>query len=237
MADLKLNDQQYKTHEEQAIEFYAKVFDRDIQEAAKVSERWVARDPPTPLPISQYWKSGQKCSAGDQSVGNVQDMAALLIDSFVKVLETRSSDIGAITFDKDDKLAMDFVSAASNLRMKNFGIPNMSTFDVKGIAGNIIHAIATTNAIAAGLMVLQAQHILKKDYDSCRSTWIRTTGPSVLQPEKMRSPNPKCTICSLAHILVTVNTEAYTLEQFFSDVLMNELKFTDEADVDVENRK
>jgi ubiquitin-like 1-activating enzyme E1 B len=31
-----------------------------------------------------------------------------------------------------------------------------SHFAVKGIAGNIVHAIATTNAIAAGLIVLEA---------------------------------------------------------------------------------
>ncbi len=32
----------------------------------------------------------------------------------------------------------------------------MSRFALKGMAGNIVHAIATTNAIAAGLIVLEA---------------------------------------------------------------------------------
>lgn len=64
---------------------------------------------------------------------------------------------------------MDCVSALANLRMHVFGIPTCSRFEVKGIAGrphvlhgcwasvlkplltgNIVHAIATTNAIAAG---------------------------------------------------------------------------------------
>ncbi len=34
--------------------------------------------------------------------------------------------------------------------------PPLSRFALKGIAGNIIHAVSTTNAIAAGLIVLEA---------------------------------------------------------------------------------
>ena len=55
-----------------------------------------------------------------------------------------------LVFDKDDNLSMSFVSSAANLRMHCYGIETKSEFDVKGIAGNIIHAIATTNAIVAG---------------------------------------------------------------------------------------
>jgi ubiquitin-like 1-activating enzyme E1 B len=56
-------------------------------------------------------------------------------------------------FDKDQPIDLDFVTAASNLRSRVFGIERKSKFDVKGIAGNIVHAIATTNAIVAGLQV------------------------------------------------------------------------------------
>ncbi len=48
---------------------------------------------------------------------------------------------------------MRFVAAAANLRSAVFGIPLLSLFDAKGIAGNIIPAIATTNAVIAGLQV------------------------------------------------------------------------------------
>lgn len=69
-------------------------------------------------------------------------------------------------FDKDDDLAMRFVTAASNLRSFVFGIePLQSLYSAKGIAGNIIPAIATTNAICAGLQILQAFAILKKQVE------------------------------------------------------------------------
>jgi ubiquitin-like 1-activating enzyme E1 B len=56
-------------------------------------------------------------------------------------------------FSKDDPLGLNFVTAATNLRAAVFSIPLQSLFDVKSIAGNIIPAIATTNAIVAGLQV------------------------------------------------------------------------------------
>lgn len=56
-------------------------------------------------------------------------------------------------FEKDDDLDMQFVTAATNLRAHVFSIPLQSQFEIKSIAGNIIPAIATTNAIVAGLQV------------------------------------------------------------------------------------
>jgi ubiquitin-like 1-activating enzyme E1 B len=66
-------------------------------------------------------------------------------------------------FDKDDDLAMRLVCASSNLRSSIFGItPLQSLYSAKGIAGNIIPAIATTNAICAGLQILECFQILQQ---------------------------------------------------------------------------
>lgn len=46
---------------------------------------------------------------------------------------------------------MCFITAAANLRMSIFRIAPQSYFSVKGMAGNIIPAIASTNSIASGL--------------------------------------------------------------------------------------
>ena len=73
-----------------------------------------------------------------------------------------------ITFDKDDIDTLDFVTASANIRSIVFGIEAKSRFDVKQMAGNIIPAIATTNAIIAGLCVLQAFKVLRGDFSSTK---------------------------------------------------------------------
>ena len=81
-------------------------------------------------------------------------------------------DVGKLVFDKDDQLAVEFVTAAANLRAHSFGIPMQSLFEAKGMAGNIIHAIATTNAIIAGLIVLEALKILSNKTKECRCVYF-----------------------------------------------------------------
>lgn len=73
-----------------------------------------------------------------------------------------------ITFDKDDIDTLDFVTASANLRSIVFGIETKSRFAVKQMAGNIIPAIATTNAIVAGLCVLQSFKVLRGDFLSTK---------------------------------------------------------------------
>lgn len=83
-------------------------------------------------------------------------------------------EIGNLTFDKDDQLAVEFVTAAANIRAASFGIPMQSLFEAKGIAGNIVHAVATTNAITAGLIVIEAIKILQSDATNYRYKSIKT---------------------------------------------------------------
>ena len=68
-----------------------------------------------------------------------------------------------LTFDKDDDDTLDFVAATANMRAIVFGIEPRSKFDIKQMAGNIIPAIATTNAMTAGLCVLQAFKVMRED--------------------------------------------------------------------------
>lgn len=56
---------------------------------------------------------------------------------------------------------MEFVASAANLRSGNYGIPQQSLFAAKGMAGNIIHAIATTNAIISGRGVDNSLRLLR----------------------------------------------------------------------------
>lgn len=77
-----------------------------------------------------------------------------------------------ITFDKDDDDTLDFVTAGANLRSIVFGIETRSRFDIKQMAGNIIPAIATTNAIVAGLCVLQSYKVLRGEFTNTKEVSV-----------------------------------------------------------------
>lgn len=60
------------------------------------------------------------------------------------------------------------MTASANIRASSFDIPLHSLFEAKGIAGNIVHAVATTNAIISGLIVIEAIKVLLKDSNKYR---------------------------------------------------------------------
>ena len=76
------------------------------------------------------------------------------------------------SFDKDDIDCLNFVTAASNLRAHIYHIDMLSRFSAKAEAGNIIPAIATTNAVIAGLIVLEAFKILTGKEEECRNVYL-----------------------------------------------------------------
>lgn len=105
-------------------------------------------------------------------------------------------------------------------------IPMKSKFDIKSIAGNIIPAIATTNAIGAGLQALQAIKILQ-DVDvtkECRYVWIcrrpNRLGHHLCATELCR-PNPSCFSCNRQTLCCHVDTYRMKLKDFFNNVSCN----------------
>ncbi len=108
----------------------------------------------------------------------------------VAVLKKQDGDIKAIstvTFSKENETSVDFVTAVSNLRSLNYSIkPIQTKWEVTSMAGNIVPAIATTNAIVAGLQVANLMHlvvtdrleelVIKQD-ENPKGTTGRTGGP------------------------------------------------------------
>ena len=144
-------------------------------------------------------------------------------------------------FDKDDDLAMRFVTAASNLRSSVFGIePLQSLYSAKGIAGNIIPAIATTNAICAGLQILQAFAILKQQLEKKKTDeglnlssscyYIncirnRTRNGLYLIASPLEKPNPNCFVCKNAIIPLALDVNEWTLRDFLAKIVKGRLGF------------
>jgi ubiquitin-like 1-activating enzyme E1 B len=69
----------------------------------------------------------------DQRVLSVCELTYTFLETVRRIVSERAQDIGEMSFDKDDDLTMDFVFAASNLRMHIFGIEMQSRFQSKGL--------------------------------------------------------------------------------------------------------
>jgi len=155
----------------------------------------------------------------DQRALSLKDNLDLFVSSVERLAVRLHSVEDTISFDKDDDDALDFVTAASNLRSVAYGIPSKSRWEVKEMAGNIIPAIATTNAIIAGLIVLQAFHLLRKSYNTLRNVHVQFKPTMPLSAINMTPPNPNCGVCRDTYAEVRCDPARVTLGEVVEGVL------------------
>ncbi|KAF9394541.1 E1 ubiquitin-activating protein uba2 [Podila verticillata] len=226
-----------------AKRIFEKVFFTDINRLRSMEDMWKIREPPKPLVfediITQESKNHEAHSASlkDQIVWSLPEAVKVFCESLDKLSarlhNMRESDPEAsLQFDKDDGETLDFVTAASNLRAHIYGIEEKSRFQVKAMAGNIIPAIATTNAIIAGMMVMLAFKILNKALMECKTSYLVYGGhrPQLIVSEPLAKPNQECYVCRNSYIGLQIDTHKSTVqdlidcleENSLSDIEINE---------------
>ncbi|XP_063978190.1 SUMO-activating enzyme subunit 2 [Diachasmimorpha longicaudata] len=232
---------------------FNKLFHDDIKYLLSMDNLWKKRRPPTPLD----WKNLPDVVAGcsketadetglkDQqkwSIAKCSEVFSNALKNLKKNLEVlrEKSPNDHLVWDKDDQDAMDFVAACANIRAHIFGIPQKSRFDVKSMAGNIIPAIATTNAIVAGVVILHAFRILRGLFEDCKSVYLRPRPNhrgQLLVPEKYVNPsNPKCYVCApTPSAVLAVDTTKMTIAELDEVVLKGRLNMI-EPDVMVDGK-
>ncbi|XP_042571105.1 SUMO-activating enzyme subunit 2-like isoform X2 [Cyprinus carpio] len=230
------------------VKLFNKLFKDDIMYLLTMDKLWKKRKAPLPLDWTEIhhleFSQEEACGTGlkDQQVLGVQGYAQL----FHRSVETLRSQLiekgeGAeLVWDKDDPPAMDFVTAAANLRMNVFSMNMKSRFDVKSMAGNIIPAIATTNAVIAGLIVLEALKTLNSEFDQCRTIFLnKQPNPrkKLLVPCALDPPNPSCYVCaSKPEVTVKLNVHK-TIVQALQDKILKEKFGMVAPDVQIEDGK
>ncbi|CAK9134069.1 unnamed protein product [Ilex paraguariensis] len=190
-----------------------------IQQNGNVDKDLVAGDP---LSVSAMASLGLK---NPQDVWSLMENSRIFLEALKLFFLKRQKEIGNLSFDKDDQLAVEFVTAAANIRAASFGIPLHSLFEAKGIAGNIVHAVATTNAIIAGLIVIEAIKVLRKDTSNYRMTYCleHPSRKMLLMPVEPFEPNKSCYVCSETPLSLEINTKRSKLRDFVEKVVKAKL--------------
>ena len=184
---------------------FQKLFCDDIKYLLTMENLWKNRkdrQPPSPLeweclPSTPNVTQAGDVTLADQKVWSVAECATQL-DEAITSLKKLKSERGDLEWDKDDLPALNFVTACANIRMFIFNIKQKSRFEVKSMAGNIIPAIATTNAVIAGCIVMEALKILNEQMDRCKTVYLRTQPNArgkVLVTERLEPPNKDCYLC------------------------------------------
>ncbi|KKY27457.1 putative ubiquitin-like activating enzyme [Phaeomoniella chlamydospora] len=229
--------------DEFAQKIFDKVFKEDIERLRSMEDMWKSRPAPQALDYATLESESVPGYSDDQQVWTRSENFEVFKQSLKRLcdrLQTMQSEAKpadpapVISFDKDDEDTLDFVAASANLRSSIFGIPTKSKFDIKQMAGNIIPAIATTNAMTASLCVMQAFKVLKQDWDRTKMLFLERSGARAMNSEALRPPNPDCAVCGIAQSQLVVDKSRATLADLVEDVLRSELQYSEEITVNNE---
>ncbi|BGP19642.1 hypothetical protein JCM10213_000100 [Rhodosporidiobolus nylandii] len=220
---------------------FDKVYTSDIHRLLAMEDMWAHRRPPTPLSwevlsaapstsgengLSDKVSAKDEARIKDQRKLEVRDSWELFVDAVTRLCRrVASAPSEPLSFDKDDDDTLDFVVGAANLRAEAFGIESRTRFQVKEYAGNIIPAIATTNAIIAAALVQQSLLLLAGPSASsaplaqtAKNIWLKRNPQRIFDVSGLGAPNPHCAVCRVVYAPVRVK-EDVTLGEFVREMV------------------
>ncbi|XP_061163588.1 SUMO-activating enzyme subunit 2-like [Saccostrea echinata] len=228
-----------------AKKIFNKLFRDDIKYLLSMETLWKKRRPPVPLDFDKlpHSESSEPSSVmRDQRIWSMKECAEVFTDCLAGLKKefAKQGENGMLIWDKDDELAMDFVASTANIRSHIFGINSKTRFDIKSMAGNIIPAIATTNAIIAALIVMEGIKILNGRIEDCKQIYLnRQPNPrkKLLVPCALDKPSPKCYVCSSKpEVTVVLNAEKITVKTLEDKILKNAIGMV-APDVEIDDGK
>ncbi|KAH8365767.1 hypothetical protein KR093_004241 [Drosophila rubida] len=228
-----------------AGKLFNKFFNEDINYLLRMSNLWKSRKAPLPVQWATLLANGTKNEDQEfvrqhHKVWTVEECAHVFANALKELscafLKLKDND--TLVWDKDDQPAMDFVAACANVRSHIFDIERKSRFEIKSMAGNIIPAIATTNAITAGISVMRAFSVLQSKWEQCKAVYarLRLNGRNqfLVADAFFPPPNPNCYVCaSEPAITLRIDTKRIQVKAFRDDVLIKTLNMVN-PDVTVE---
>ncbi|XP_065900102.1 SUMO-activating enzyme subunit 2-like [Dysidea avara] len=224
---------------------FQKFFTDDINYLLTMDKLWHTRRPPVPLDIHRLpvddGGNGELQLLPDQRLWSLQTCADTFKQCITSLKEKLNKEGDFLVWDKDHPTSLAFVTCATNLRAHIFGLARLSQFEVKSMAGNIVPAIASTNAVVGGVIVMEALNVISSSIDKCKSTYLRcqpNAQKSVLVRCALVHPNPSCYVCSeQPEVTLKISCkEAMSVETLLEKVLKTQLELA-APDVEIDDGK
>ena len=216
-----------------AMALFKLIFEEKIDQLVGMRQQWL-QQPPRSLRAADIFSASVAYEKVEQHIVLPLETLASVFVSTV----TRCAQRPRVPFRKDDVLSTVLVAVVANLRATCFHIANQSISDVVTIAGSIVPAIATTNAIIAASVVAQAEALLDRKEDASfvyvrKAPQVRRRMTSsglvrdklILHSNSPPRPNPSCIVCSNTNptILIRLNAELHTVGTFVQQILKTQL--------------